>query len=83
MERALKAIRYYLVYSTVLNAVNYFHSIMASSRCSKYSTTTLMDIIDNFGVQCKGVFGIETFVSSLNKSRDHFVRWLENGSYNR
>uniref|UniRef100_A0A7C9DBI8 Uncharacterized protein n=1 Tax=Opuntia streptacantha TaxID=393608 RepID=A0A7C9DBI8_OPUST len=39
---------------------------MASSRCSKHSTTTLVDIIDNFGVQSNRIFCIETSVPSIN-----------------
>lgn len=56
-----------MVYSTVLDAVNYLWFTMASSRSSKDGSATFMDVIDNLGCQCNGVFCIETPVTSLSK----------------
>lgn len=56
----------HLVNTAILNTVNYFAGVMASSGGSKNSPTSLVDVIHRFRCQCDGVSRIETLVSTLN-----------------
>lgn len=58
----------HLIYSPVLNVINYLVGVMTSSRSAKKGTTTLVDIIHSFRSQCHSVFGVEASIPSLEDS---------------
>jgi hypothetical protein len=55
----------YLVDSTVLNTIHNFGSIMTTSRSSKHSSTTLMNIINCFWCQAHSITSIKSSVATL------------------
>lgn len=63
----------HLIYTPVLNIINYLVGVMTPSGSAKKGATTFMDIIDNFRSQLNGIFGVKAFVSSLK-----FISSIEN-----
>lgn len=55
----------HLVYSSILNIINYLIGIMTTSRRLQKSPTTLMNVVHRFWRQLDGIFRIEPSISSL------------------
>lgn len=64
----------YLIYATILNAVNDLHGVMASSRWSKNSSTPFVNVIYTLWSQGDGVASIEAFIPTLWENKHEHIK---------
>lgn len=59
----------YMVDPPILNCINDFDSVMASTRCTKNGASPFMNIIYQFRCQLDGIARVEAFITTLHNKK--------------
>ena len=66
----------YLIYATILNAVNNLHGVMASSGWSENSPTPFVNVIYTLWSQGDGVASVEASIPTLWENKHEDIKWV-------
>jgi hypothetical protein len=59
----------YMVDPPILNCINDFDSVVASTRCTKNGASSFVNIVDQFRCQLNDIARVEAFITALQKGR--------------